>query len=205
MPDRMLARNWCTPIDCSKVRFFLPVFLVTGLLAFGQDSGSGPQSIFTTCPPSTRQAACILQQVQPASVPAVKWNGLALLPPTTAAGPFQQQFDLRIRDGANAIFALVTVPDGMHLVIETVSLYGSVPTGQVPDISFTTTAAGSSATYHLGISRQDTRDKVDWIIGNQAMRLYADPPSVIVLVMRSTTTGDAAFSISVSGYLVASQ
>jgi hypothetical protein len=144
----------------------------------------------------------VLRDVHPA---AVKWNALEAAPPTTTAGPFQQQLDLRIRDGANAIFAPVTVPDGLRLVIESVSLYGSVPSGEVPDVSLTSTVRGAGATYHLALTKQDTRDKVDWITANQAMRLYGDPPSVVLLIMRPGTAGDSAFTVSISGYLTATQ
>ncbi len=170
------------------------------------------QGFVTACPPSTDQLACLLQEIASNSAPAGntapgKWTAIAITPPTTTAGPFQQQIDLKIYDGATATFVPIAVPDNLHLVIESVSVYGSAPAGQIPVVALATTVSGSRATFFVPVAKQDSDsvNGLDWIMGSASMRFYCDPPSAYVLITRRQKAGDTAFTVAVSGYLVASQ
>jgi hypothetical protein len=178
------------------------VFLILFALTCGYAQSGSPQSMLTLCPPSGNQPGCILQDATAGDSNTVKWTALAVTPPTSPAGPFQQQFDLKIANGANAVFGRIDVPANLQFEIESVSVYGKLPSGQVPTVSISTALRGSPASYFFSLVKQDSDSGTDWLIGNQAMRLYADSPSVFVLLTRRQTAGEAAFSISISGNLI---
>ncbi len=175
------------------------VFLILSMVACGFAQASSPQSFLTLCPPAGGQPSCILQDASDSH--GVKWSALAVQPPTSPAGPFQQQFDLKIVNGANAVFGRIDIPANMQLEIESVSVYGKLPSGQMPSVSISTTLRGLPASYFLPLFKQDAAEGSDWLLGTQAIHLYSDSPSVYILLTRKQTTGDAGFSVAISGNL----
>jgi hypothetical protein len=98
-----------------------------------------------------------------------------------------------------------TVPGGKILVIEHVSVWTRMLTGQqMVRASVRTTANGQQVTHDIRPEFVGADSgPADVHLAAEDLRLYADPgTTVFLLVERNTTTGGAPVEIGVSGYLV---
>ena len=123
------------------IKQILPLAILTATFGFAEVPA--PRSILTTCAPGPKQARCVLQEFT-ATEPRVtaKVSTVAAVP-----GPFQQEFDLKIYDGSNAVVGRIDIHAGMQVVVESVSTYATVPVGQAPRVSVSTTVRGADGTY----------------------------------------------------------
>jgi hypothetical protein len=179
------------------MRKVITLVLITVAAGFGQ--ANTPKSLFTLCPRSLNQPKCVLQEALTTQAPTKTASLVDAI--TATPGPFQQEFDMKIFDGANAVVARVDIPAGMQMVIESVSTYATVPGGQLPRVSVSTTVKGSAATYFVPLAKQDSADGQDWLLGNRAIRVYADSAAAFIVVTRPQTSGDTNFAVVVSGTL----
>jgi hypothetical protein len=101
---------------------------------------------------------------------------------------------------------LTSTPLGKRLVIEYLSIKGSVPTGQfASEATLLGTSAGSSAIFRFGMApRPKTHSHIDTFGLNEHVRVNVrSTAGVIVTVARGeATTGYGNFNVALSGYLV---
>ena len=116
--------------------------------------------------------------------------------------PHQQQIDIPIYSGAAGAAIPVPLPDGKRYLIEFVSAFATVPSGQRLRVSLATTVNGITANYYVPItSRETSSDTTDAIEGAQLTRVYADGVMTIS-VIRMNSAGPVSVSVSISGHLV---
>ncbi len=98
----------------------------------------------------------------------------------------------------------ITVPAGKHLVIETLSVQLDVtPSGSKLEAFVTYTSGGADVTLFvpLTFAYTDTATGYDFYVGMQAVRLYADPGTVLTVSGTGPGSTGTLF-LTVSGYLV---
>jgi len=100
----------------------------------------------------------------------------------------------------------ITVPAGRHLIIETLSLQVDVnPSGSNIEAFVTYTSAGKSVTLFvpLTFTSTNTSNGFDTYVAMQAVRLYADPGTSVILSTSSPNGASAGTTfLTVSGYLI---
>ncbi|MEO6390803.1 MAG: hypothetical protein ABIP75_03060 [Pyrinomonadaceae bacterium] len=120
---------------------------------------------------------------------------------TNGAQPFEVSANITQQPQTNvSVVNIATVPQGKRFVIEFVSFFSQLPTGQrVVDWKLTP----ATVSHSLLITQQP-----DGITGaaifraNQELRLYAPPFGQIqVQISRSSNQGTGLFTVSISGYL----
>jgi hypothetical protein len=120
---------------------------------------------------------------------------------TAPRTPFQQQVTMSISTGAAGGFSSVPVPVGKRLIVEYVSLSGTVPTGQKLSAALQTTVGDSTAIYSIVTAIDETSEGTDKLAANQMMRVYAEGPMLHVVCWRAKTEGQAQITLNISGYL----
>jgi hypothetical protein len=98
----------------------------------------------------------------------------------------------------------ISVPAGQHLVIETLSVQLDVsPSGSKLEAFVTYTSGGNNITLFVPLTYAytDTGTGYDFYVGMQAVRLYADPGTVLTVSGASPGTTGTLF-LTVSGYLI---
>jgi hypothetical protein len=98
----------------------------------------------------------------------------------------------------------ITVPAGKHLVVETLSVQLDVtPSGSKLEAFVTYTSGGANVTLFvpLTFAYTDTSTGYDFYVGMQAVRLYADPGTVLAVSGAGPGSTGTLF-LTVSGYLV---
>jgi|tagenome__1003787_1003787.scaffolds.fasta_scaffold20475300_2 hypothetical protein len=183
-----------------KIRV-LALSVITVAAGFGETSVSEP--FFTTCslaagPPCVLQAAATRDGAR-------KKLGTRDVVFDAPPGPWQQELQLKLYSGANAVVGHIDFPAGMQLSIESVSASATIPTGQTVRLSLTTSVRDSVATYFVPIVKQESKDGADWFLGANALRTYADGPALSILVTRPDLLGDATVRVVVSGILAYAQ
>lgn len=121
---------------------------------------------------------------------------------TVLAGrtPFQRQVTLSAAAGSTGGFAAVTVPPNSRVVIEYVSVSGTVPTGQKLSTCIQTTVQQADAAYWLVTAVQETADGVDRLVGNQTMKVHAEGPEFHVVFWRAKPDGPSQVTFNIAGY-----
>jgi len=120
-----------------------------------------------------------------------------------AAEPFQQELDLTIGAANGATYASITVPSGKRLVIEYLSLFGSLSAGQKLNVSVVTMVSGIRASYRPQLSTQDAGDGTISVSGSQVMRVYADAGTVVSFnALRNSSSGTCPLTVSISGHYI---
>ncbi len=119
------------------------------------------------------------------------------------AQPFQHQAIVTLEDGQNAGDAFIPVPEGKLLVIEFISVNGSAPTNHQIYLSLLTRVAPDTLyrPHYIEYTKQDYGSFNNYTV-NQQVRIYADPPSVVVRLQHIPATGTVTFRLTVSGYFV---
>ena len=152
--------------------------------------------------------------VNVASIPAVQVGNTTANPvpvmnvgATSALQPFQTDSNATQGPGSNvSTITLATVPAGKTLVIEFVTATGQVPPGQHVELMEIISVAPpfGGASHQLLINPQP-----DAVIGDalfrssQTVKIYAQSGSTVQSILRrSSSTGNATFGVSISGYLV---
>ena len=120
---------------------------------------------------------------------------------TAPKTPFQQQVTMSISTGAAGGFSSVPVPVGKRLIVEYVSLSGTVPAGQKLSAALQTTVGDSTAIYSIVTGIDETADGADKLAANQMMKVYAEGPMLHVVCWRTKTDGQAQITLNISGYL----
>src|ERR1700712_4290907 len=98
----------------------------------------------------------------------------------------------------------VTVPAGKHLVVETLSVQLDVtPSGSKLEafVNYTCGGANVSLFVPLSFAYTDNGTGYDFHVGMQAVRLYADPGTVLTVSGAGQGNTGTIF-LTVSGYLV---
>jgi hypothetical protein len=108
---------------------------------------------------------------------------------------------MSISTGASGGFSSVPVPVGKRLIVEYVSLSGTVPTGQKLSAALQTTVGDSTAIYSIVTGIDETSEGLDKLVANQMMRVYAEGPLLHVVCWRAKTEGQAQLTLNISGYL----
>lgn len=126
-----------------------------------------------------------------------------------ARQPFDGSISVLIRDGFDFGFVELdtsAVPAGKRLVIEHVSAFTSLPSGQkVVSILLRTLGHGEA---WLGADFRATTHGFDRFITSQPVRLYADSGATVgrapvsALIVRDGDAGSGQLFVSISGYLV---
>lgn len=121
--------------------------------------------------------------------------------------PFEQL--LTSTFAANAFpsgFAAFGVPLGKELVIESVSVLGTVPSGQkILWVNFAYDTASGTAFFFLPMSDAGPQGYApnEEFVGTQSTRLYIAPGGAVQISgQRSDSTGTGSLTIEVSGYLI---
>ncbi|HEX9375991.1 MAG TPA: hypothetical protein VGB19_07125 [Actinomycetota bacterium] len=102
---------------------------------------------------------------------------------------------------ASQSISVTTVPDGYELVIDTVSAYMSLPTGQQPTlVELKNHQNGYVA---LPMTRNGSNGVNDYYGSTVAVQLYSDPGDTVSAIWsRTASAGPAPVSISINGHLV---
>jgi hypothetical protein len=121
--------------------------------------------------------------------------------------PLQAARNVLMNAGSNVtpLLDIVTVPSGKRLVIEQVSMIGQVPPGKVvPTFCLITVASGGGFQHDFLVNVQPPAVNGDALFrASQQVRLYADPGTPVrTTFVRSSPSGKATFSVTLSGYLV---
>jgi hypothetical protein len=98
----------------------------------------------------------------------------------------------------------VAVPAGRHLIVETLSVQLDVsPSGSKLEAFVTYTSGGNTVTLFVPLTYAytDAGTGFDFYVGMQAVRLYADPGTVLTVSGAGPGNTGTLF-ITVSGYLV---
>lgn len=120
--------------------------------------------------------------------------------------PFQRSAPLSLSVGTSLSFlGAFAVPAGKRLVIESVSVRVDLDSADSPDsIGLQTTAAGFNNLHYILVSKQGSSSNGrSTYVGTHSFRVYADPETVIgLLVARNNSGATAIATLTVSGYLV---
>jgi hypothetical protein len=98
----------------------------------------------------------------------------------------------------------IAVPTGRHLVVETLSVQLDVsPSGSKLEAFVNYTSGGNNVTLFVPLTYAytDTGTGFDFYVGMQAVRLYADPGTVLTVSGAGPGSTGTLF-LTVSGYLV---
>lgn len=127
-----------------------------------------------------------------------------------ARQPFHAQVMGGFADGASTTgdIILTTVPDGKQLVIEYVSIFGAMITGQQmidASVKFHSGFYDEYDFHHLmNESRTNVAGTLDYFVASGPVRFYSGPGPVYCFAERNSTTGANPNSVTftVSGYFV---
>lgn len=179
------------------------ILVLTGATgAFAE--GDQAKAFLTSCPFTPSQATCVLKSAETRASLTSTPRAAETETEQVTPGPWQQEVQLRISNGANAVVGRIDVPAGMQLGIEFVTASANVPAGQTVRISLGTTVRKVQVSQYIPIVKQDWPDVGgnDWLLASSPLHAYADPPGVAVIILRPQTAGEAAFSVVISGYLL---
>jgi hypothetical protein len=125
-----------------------------------------------------------------------------------AIQPFQTEIALDLTSFTSKV-GTFTVPAGKRLVIEFVSIFAQVNQGQKELVNIETTAGNTVASYTVVPNFYGTEvssnPAFDVFVGNQQMRVYADPGSTVNILVYGQLNTNALGGqtvVSLSGYLV---
>jgi hypothetical protein len=120
--------------------------------------------------------------------------------------PFQQAIRLQFPDDTQRVSGSFSVPSGMRLVIETVSIVGGLPADQQFTEWSISVAVGAICTHGLSLPPTATvvpDFNAKLYSSSNLVRLYADPDTEVSMhLSRYPTSGTPGFFGFVSGYLV---
>src|SRR5262249_968687 len=123
-----------------------------------------------------------------------------------ARQPFQQEtYGLFVTDGNYyASQTICTVSANKRLVIEYVSGYLGLPTGQIARLWLQNTVNNVTASHYMAVNANGAPNNasVEFLVG-QPLRLYADPGTdVVVFFSRNDAVGTGSANVTLSGYLI---
>ncbi|HZM90196.1 MAG TPA: hypothetical protein VFF31_26995 [Blastocatellia bacterium] len=120
--------------------------------------------------------------------------------------PFRKLVGLVGDNGENAAFSNFVVPGGKRLVIENVSVLGSLPHGEQLQVGFNYSSSPSFVIrqdFPVTFQMSEALPPQDFYVASQQMRVYVDPGSVVELrAFRNPTHGAFKVEFSISGFLV---
>ena len=95
-----------------------------------------------------------------------------------------------------------TVPAGKHLVVETVSVFLYLPSGDKVAAFLKYRTAGVAARMFLPVTLQYSDGGTDYYFATTTVRLYTDPGSQVLAEALSPSGVDVGTQCTVSGYLI---
>jgi hypothetical protein len=120
--------------------------------------------------------------------------------------PFQLKQEFSYLEGTLGRAASVSVPPGKRLVIEFISVFAILPTGQNPTTNWiqVTNINGISVNHYFSASFQGNYSATENIfVGSTPTRLYCNPGSTFqIFFRRNKDTGAGLAFVSLSGYYV---
>lgn len=124
--------------------------------------------------------------------------------------PFHDKVSITLPSGKSSGIGSIQVPEGKRLVIEYITMSAFVPmgSGQRPLITIQAVTNGTGILHtpaiatHAGMPVNGVQ--ADYFVGSQAVKLYADPGTSLVIGTSRTgsTKGSAAIDVSLSGHFV---
>jgi len=124
-----------------------------------------------------------------------------------ALQPFAKELNAPFPANGTSTSATFTVPAAKRLVIETVSVLITLPSGQNYDsVSIATSVGGEVVNYSLfpGLIPQSGSAMLYGI--TQPLKIYADPGTqVVAAIIRPIASGVGSLDVVISGYLVDAQ
>jgi hypothetical protein len=114
---------------------------------------------------------------------------------------FHAEVVLIVPSGLESAVQTFSIPTGKRLVIEYVTLFSILPSGQTwTDLLVGTAIDGTTVTHHFGPLQSTAAGR---FASDKAVRLYHDSTHPFVFAGgRSSTAGEARIDLTVSGYLV---
>jgi hypothetical protein len=120
-----------------------------------------------------------------------------------AGQPFQKGITVSLAGGGHLGAGSFTVPANKRLVIETITIEGSTPAGDMLAMISVTSGGAGLLLHRLVLTPQGTFFGKRVFVGTHLVRLYANAGSrVNSQVLRSDTTGSAEVLFRISGYLL---
>lgn len=118
---------------------------------------------------------------------------------------YQQEVGLKVEEGMGTGSTDFEVPAGKRLIIEFVSAEVHAPPGQSCDVRIGTSNGDNGRSHFFAATQVAPTDLGNEIMVSQVTRLYADPGTKVVVVVRrlaTSQTGSLQGAVSISGYLV---
>ena len=121
----------------------------------------------------------------------------------TVMEPFQQAVTVTLAAGESGKNVGIDVPVGKLFVVEQVSASGSAPSDQRIDLLLMSHISPDLAnrSHYLQADRQISGG-IAYYKTSQIVKIYADTPSLIARVARSTSPDSVTFRFTVSGYFI---
>ena len=122
-----------------------------------------------------------------------------------ARQPFQASVILNFATTDTVATNTLEVPTGKELVIEYVSMFADLPTGNtLLELVVSTFQGASSIEHYFSPRLQGTQGMIDIYLISQQTRLYADPglAKVSFVAIRTASNSTGQVGATVSGYLV---
>ena len=158
------------------------LLLPVGVRAAGQ--------FVTLADPTTTQKARV---VAPGALRVAEYNDPARMPIT------EEAFGALPQAASGSSGTIMTVPDDYRLVIETVSVRVSLPTGQ----RAWRTWLHYPGSFFVPLFLAGSSSGKDNYYGSERVELYADPGSEVLWVLnRDSSVGEASIYFNISGHLV---
>lgn len=124
----------------------------------------------------------------------------------TAVQPYDQFDNTQIDNGLSGSTIAFNVPAGKRLVIESVTVYAALPSGEnIWQVGMSTTNNNQSISHTIAVTPQGQDDNgLVRFSGTFALRSFSDagPTSVTFIFSRNSTTGLGFAGASLSGYLL---
>jgi hypothetical protein len=122
-----------------------------------------------------------------------------------ALQPFQRNLVVLIPPGQNNAVDQYSVPAGKRLVIEFTSTSVTAPTGMKLWVRLQTFTGGVFSNYNLTSTLLANTAGTDFSVGSQTTRIYADPGSIVTLVVNvlgATAGPNTGAEVDLSGHFV---
>ena len=193
----------------TRILFLIP-FLFLSLPAYGQST----KDVIIVNPPESPANVQGVVTVNSVSNPVSVMvgndasNPVPVVPTSSPRIPWQQSVGLTLPDNAGSVGApVITVPPDLRLVIENVSVWGSLGVDQFVSVFELVTTVNGVVQTHQFLPVQMVGPIAPGAIRHAAYfqtRLYADDetPVSIILQRAGGTTGDFALVAELSGYFV---
>jgi hypothetical protein len=146
-----------------------------------------------------------IRESPPTSVNAAPTNiVLARDVDSPAHHPFAREVSCSVPDGSKTCTASFAVDAGKELIIETTSVFATIPIGgRAFGVIRAVTGGTNLSSVQLPLAFQASyAGTVDTYAGTQSLRLYADPGSTVSVGGGEQPVGSAQFIFDVSGYTV---